>query len=325
MRLSKVHTISAWAGVAAVLAVLVCAMPARAADPVFPTGSRVGLVPPAGMLPSKTFSGFADPDKNAAMLLVTFPPVAFDQLDKSMTPDELKKQGIDVNSREPVTFGFGKGFIVKAIQSTNKGRYRKWLMVAAASDLTALVTVQIPDGDATYSDKVVNDALMTLTVRASVPDAERLSLLPFTVGDLAGFHIDDVMPGAALMLADSAPEQNKDAATQAQNSHFLIAAMQGGPAEDRDRDNFARETFDQIGGIKDIEIQDAEPMRIDGQPGYETLAKAKDGKTNSDIMVVQWLRFGNGVYMQMIGVAPADRWPDVFTRLRTVRDSIDLN
>jgi hypothetical protein len=308
-----------------VFALTVCAIPARAADPSFPVGSRVGLVPPPGMLPSKAFSGFADPDKNAAILLVTFPPVAFDQLDKSMVPEELKKQGVDVDGREAVTFGFGKGFIVNGVQSTNKGRYRKWLMVAAASDLTVLVTAQVPEGDTSYSDKIVRDALATLTVRASVPDTERLSLVPFTVGDLAGFHIDDVMPGSALMLVDGPPGQKKDPSKPTQSAHFIIAAMQGGPEEVRDQDNFARETFDQIGGIKDIRIQDAEPLRIGNQQGYQTLAKAKDSKSDTDIMVVEWLRFGTGGYMQMIGVSRAQDWPDVFTRLRAVRDSINVN
>jgi len=321
MSLSRNYTCA----LAAVFALIVGALPARAADPVFPVGSQVGLVPPAGMVQSKAFSGFADPDKNAAILLVTFAPVAFDQLDKSMTPGELKKQGIDVDAREPITFGFGKGFIVKGIQSTNKGSYRKWLMVVATSDLTALVTVQVPDGDTAYTDKVVHETLASLAVRASVPDSERLSLLPFTVGNLAGFHIDDIMPGSALMLVDGPPGAHKDASKPSQSAHFIVAALQGGPAQERDRDNFAREAFNQIGGLKDIEIQDAEPLRIDNQPGYQTLAKAKDGKTDTPIIVVQWLRFGDGGYVQMIGVARAQDWPDVFTRLRAVRDSVDVN
>jgi hypothetical protein len=318
-------TITTFRACAFVFALVVCAIPASAADPRFPIGSRVGLVPPAGMLSTKAFTGFADPGKDAAILMVTFPPVAFDQLDKSMVPEELKKQGIDVDGREPITFGFGKGFIVKGVQSTNKGRYRKWLMVAAASDLTALVTVQVPDGDTTYSDKIVHDALATLAVRASVPDSERLSLVPFTVTNLAGFHIDDVMPGTALMLVDGPPGQNKDPSKPSQSAHFIIAALQGGPHENRDQDNFAREAFDQIGGIKDIQIQDAEPLRIGNAQGYQTLAKAKDSKSDTDVMVVQWLRFGTGGYMQMIGVARAQDWPDVFTRIRAVRDSIDVN
>jgi hypothetical protein len=41
-------------------------------------------------------------------------------------------------------------------------------------------------------------------------------------------------------------------------------------------------------------------------------------------MVAQWLRFGSGGFMQMIGIAKADGWPAALTRLRTVRDSIQL-
>ena len=51
-----------------------------------------------------------------------------------------------------------------------------------------------------------------------------------------------------------------------------------------------------IGGIKDVRIQDAEPLRINGQSGYQTLAKAKDAQRAPIIMVVQWLRFGTGGY-----------------------------
>ncbi len=43
--------------------------------------------------------------------------------------------------------------------------------------------------------------------------------------------------------------------------------MPGGPAEPKDDDQFARVTFDQIGGIRDVRIQDAEPLRIGGQLG----------------------------------------------------------
>ena len=43
--------------------------------------------------------------------------------------------------------------------------------------------------------------------------------------------------------------------------------MPGGPAEPGDRSNFARNTFQQIVGIKDVQIQDAEPLRIGNQPG----------------------------------------------------------
>lgn len=319
----KIQSLRRRAGPAAILALLLLAIPARAADPIFPTGSRLGLVPPPGMVQSRAFEGFEDRDKNAAILLAALPAAAYDQLDKSMVPEALKKQGIDVDKREPIELGTGKGFILSGKQATNKGRYRKWLLVAATGDITALVTAQVADRDQTYPDSAVRDALATLAVRASVPDAERLSLLPFTVGDLAGFHIDDVVPGNALMLVDAPPDRGKDVSGPSHTTHFLIAVMQGGPKEPADRDNFARVTFSQIGGIGNVRIQDAEPLRIGGRPGYETLATATEGQTDADVRVVQWLRFGNGGFMRMIAVVPAQAWPDVFPRLRTVRDSVD--
>lgn len=313
---------------AAVFAVLVWASAGQAADAVFPTGSRVGLVPPPGMKPSTNFVGFEDPENEAAILVATFPAEAFSALDKSMVPDTLKKQGID--SREPMAVAGATGFLLTGKQAAGGTSYNKWMLVAPAAGITALVTVRAPEQNKKYTDQAVRATLATLAVRPSVPDAERLSLLPFKVGDLAGFHIDDVLPGRALMLVDvsadgpsgKAPQKGNDKPTgQPIDARFLIAALPGGPNEASDDDNFARVTFDQIGGIGDIHIQDAEPLRIEGQPGYETLAKAKDPR-GTDVMVVQWLRFGTGGYMQMIGIANADLWPGMLTRLRTIRDSV---
>jgi hypothetical protein len=340
MAAKQFRSIPACAFIAAVFAVLLLALPARAADPVFPVGSRIGLVPPQGMVPSKNFQGFEDVENTAAILLATFPAEAFAQLDSSLVPEALKKQGLDIENREPFAAIAGKGFLLSGKQATPKGPIRKLMLVVPAGDVTALVNVQLPEQDTSYTDKAIRDALATLVVRASVPDAERLSLVPFTVGDLAGFRIDEVLPGRALMLTDmtadhgssdkgagSSDKASADKTTDANkhdaNARFLIAALTGGPNEAKDRDDFARVTFDQIGGINNVQIQDAESLRINGQAGYETLANAKDPESGGDLKVVQWLRFGSGGYIQMIGVVHAASWPETFTRMRTLRDSIE--
>lgn len=324
----KLRGLAAVAAALVAFAVVLWAIAAGAAEPIFPTGCRLGLVPLDGMTPSRDFDGFVNPDKDAAILLVEFPPVAYDHLDKAMVPEEMRKQGIDVDQRQPVTVAMGKGFLVKAMQTTNKGRLRKWLLVVASADLTALVTVQIPD-DKTYTDDAVRAALATLSERPSVPEAESLSLLPFTVGDLAGFRIDDVLRGRALMLLDAAniaaaaATAPNAAAPNFPNARMLLVALPGAPERPQDDDNFARVLFDQIGGLIDIRVQDAEPLRIGGQSGYQTLAKAKDAQSGTDVMVVQWLRFGSGGTLQMIGVARAELWPAMLTRFRAIRDSVD--
>ena len=327
---------------AALAAFVIGAMPALAAGPIFPTASRVGLVPPAGMTLSPIFQGFMDPNDKATILLTTFPDNAYAALDKSLVPEALEKQGID--KREPFQAEAGKGFLLTGKRKAGEVTFREWMLIAAAEHVTALVTVRAPDQDSKYTDAAVRAALATVTVRASIPDAERMSLVPFAIGNLGGFQIEDVLPGRALMLvhlaAGQQQQQSDKAAAQQQadkaaandskdiegrpiDARFLIAALPGGPSQAKDDDDFARTTFNQIGGIRDVHVQDAEPLRINGQSGYQTLAKAKDANGETDLMVVQWLRFGTGGYMQMIGTARADAWNDVFMRMRTVRDSIE--
>jgi len=320
------------AAVFAVLAwALIGAIAAQAADAVFPAGSRVGLVPAPDMKPSSTFVGFDDAENSTIVLVAAFPAEAFDPLEQSMTSDGLKKQGID--TREPMAVAGGTGFLLTGKQTVDGNSYRKWMLVAPVGGVTALVTVRAPEENKKYTDQLVRSMLATVAVRPNVPDTERLSLLPFKVGDLAGFRIDDVLPGRALMLVDvpagsdqsgkAAQDGNKEAAGQPIDARFLVAALPGGPTETKDDDTFARVTFDQIGGITNVRIQDAEPLRIGNQSGYETLAKAKDAQ-GTDLMVVQWLRFGTGGYMQMIGIAHADQWPAMLMRLRKIRDSINV-
>ena len=326
----------------AVLALAVQAAPVRAEEATFPPGSRVGLVPPPGMAVSKTFDGFADPAKDAAILIAVLPAGAFAEIEKVLDTDALKKQGVTVEKRESLQLSFGRGILLIGRQVADKAHYRKWLLVASANDLTAMVTVQVPDPDDSYTDAALRASLATLAVRATVPEAEELGLLPFEVGDLAGFRVDDVLRGRALVLHDvpAAADTGKDASKETNketnkktnketNSHgvearMLIAAVPGGPPEADQRAEFARLMFNEIGGIKQVRVVLSEPLRINGQPGFQTMAEAQDVRTGSDVRVIQWLRFGGGGYLQMVAIGSADGWTAMLTRLRAVRDSVEL-
>jgi hypothetical protein len=309
-------------GLVAALAVLAAfAMPARAADPVFPAGSRVGLVPPPGMVASDAFPGFEDPQKNAAILITTLPAAAYAQLEKSATAETMRKEGLKLEKREPMRLAVGKGFLVVGRQTADKMRFQKWILVAATRDFTVLVTVQVPEEDKTaYPDAAIRSALASLTVRASVPEQEQLGLLPFKVGDLAGFRVEGVMPGRALMLTD-APKQAT--AEDRVDTRLLVVAVPGGPTQAEDRENFARIAFGGIAEIKDVRITMSESLRLGGQQGHQMMAEAKDARTGADIMVVQWLRFGAAGFLHMIGIARREVWIEALTRMRTVRDSIE--
>jgi hypothetical protein len=333
---------------AAMLALFALVAPAPAADPIFPTGSLIGLVPPPGMEASKTLQGFEDVAKDAAILIIAQPAAAYAEIEKTLSPDVLKKQGITFEKREPIELDFGTGILVTGRQDADNKPYRKWLLIAPAKDLTAMANAQVPEQESAYPDAVIRAALATLAIRTTVPDAEKLSLLPFTVGDLAGFQIESVLPGRAVMLIDmpnnppstttkdmtkdsaqdsakdSAKDPAKTAAPNIPDARLFVAAYPGGPEEADDRAEFAHLAFEQIAGLKNVQITMAEPLRLAGQPGFQIMAQAKDTGTDADLMVAQWLRFGTGGFMQIVGIARAGVWTSELARLRTVRDSIEV-
>ena len=124
-------------------------------------------------------------------------------------------------------------------------------------------------------------------------------MVPFKVGDLAGMRLVRVVPGVAAQFTDGP----KDTLEATEQPHLVIAASPGGPAESRDRDQFARDAMSGLPPFKDLRIINAEPMRIGGQPGHEVRAQAKDPQTGADIEIVQWLRFGTGAYLRILGFA----------------------
>jgi hypothetical protein len=299
------------------------ALPAPAAEPTYPPGSRIGLAAPAGLVPSKTFFGYEDPSNGVAMVLVALPPQAYADLDASVTADALKRQGVTMEAREALPLPSGKAFLVVGRQEVDNTKIRKWILVASSPNLTGFVTVQMPEAaTALYPDAAIRASLATLAFRATVPVDEQLGLLPFKVSEFSGFQIAGVIPGRAVMLSD-APAGAPGSPDSTNEPHIFAAIAPGGPAQNTDRDTFAREVFATLPNMREIRVTTSEPLRMSGQQGHQILANAKDATGASALTVVQWLRFGGGGYMQIVGIARADAWKDAYPRFRSVRDGID--
>ena len=299
---------------------LLSGLPAEAADAMFPPGSRIGLVPPAGMTVSKLFLGFEDRDKNASLIFVELSGEAYPEIEKGFAVDTLKAQGIEVQSREDVPLKEGRAFLVIAHQAVAGTPTRKWALIATEHDLTAVISVQVPDAaqDA-YPDAALRAALATFTTRAAVPVQEQLELLPFAIKDLGGFRIVRAAGTGAALLTDGP----KDAIELKDQPLLLITFLPGTADQVSDRDSMARRAISGTPGVKDMRMVSAESMRIGGQPGHEIVVDAKDAKTDTELRVVQWLRFGPGGSLRVLGAARKDEWEKVFPRLRTIRDNIE--
>jgi hypothetical protein len=295
---------------------LALALPARADDVVYPPGSRIGLVPPPGLHASASFPGFEDRDKNVALLLGVLPIEAYEQFEKSDTAEGLKALGATLEKREALTLPTGKALLVIGRQD----QLSTWMLVASTPALTAMITLRLPDAarDA-YPDATVRAMLTSLAVRPEVPIEEQLGLLPFRLGEMAGFKIGGVLPGRGVLLTD-VPAIAGSAAVE---PHIIVAVVPGAPVEGADRNDLARQIFRSIPNLKDVRITGIEQMRIGGQQGHEIMATAKDPASGADLTVVQWLRFGTGASLHLVGTAPTGAWIPAYARFRSVRDGLE--
>src|SRR4051812_24415587 len=143
-----------------------------AAEPVFPPGSRVGLIPPDGMVPGVAFQGFEDRAHGAMLVLREFSGQSFTKFEMEFSPERMQASGMEQIARETIARPSGPALVVGARQEENGVLMRKWALLALESDITVLVIVALPDAakDA-YPDATLRAALASVVVRAKLaPD-----------------------------------------------------------------------------------------------------------------------------------------------------------
>ena len=300
----------------------------QAADAVFPKGSHIGLVPPAGMTASEAFPGFEDREKKAAILINQVPGITYEQFLKSMNSGAIDVPGVTNAKREILLTEGGAAHLVVGDQEAEGVKFRKWLMITRRTvasfntDLTFafVVAAQVPmEASEAYPNDVIRKALTTVVLRGAIPPAEILDQMPFKLGDLAQFEsVRSIVPGRAIMLTEGAGSE------QPVDRPFLMVAIgAGAPAQADDRAKFAQEILRNIQGYKNLRMVFSEPQRVAGQPGYEIRLEGQSGVDNSDVVVVQWMRFSGSGFIRVVGVSPKPHWAESFPRFRAVRDGID--
>ena len=313
-------TARAFGATALVALLIVAAAPAlaRAAEPTFLPGARVGIVPPAGMTP--TSRGFEDRKHQAAIVITELSAQTYARVAQEFTAEALKSQGFEVTSRETVALKDGQALLVAARQQVEGVAMRKWALLVPANDLTAIVIALVPASQTeAYPDAAVRDALGTVTLRGKLPPEELLAVLPYAIRDLGGFRLLRASPeGLAVMTFGPA-----DTSLPAEQPYVMVAIRSAEIPAAAQQESFARGALAPFVSMGEFRVTRSGPLRIGGRPGQEIVGEARDTRAEVDLMVVQWLRFGASGHVQMLGMARKNQWDAVFPRMRTLRDAIE--
>jgi hypothetical protein len=300
------------------VALLITAMcpAAFAADAVFPPGMRVGMTPLVGLSRAKSFVGFETEDQGVKVLVAELPAEAYGEVMNAFKANPAGTGGIKPESIETSA---GLAYYTAENAKDGANNVRRYSMILPGGTFSGYVAVQVPENASKiYTDEAIRQMFASAAIRKEVPVEEQLGLMPFKLSELSDFKtVRTLAVGAAMILADGNEESGFEAAP------FMVVGVIGAtPAQPEDRGRFAQQAATTIPGVRDARITMSEPIRIDGQPGYETRIDATSGKNNTAVTVVQWLRFGGANAVRIIGSAPRDEWTKAFPRFRAVRDGI---
>ena len=300
-----------------VVALLIASLrPGSAADATFPPGLRIGLTPLVGLARAKSFSGFESDDQRVKVLITELPADAYNEVSNAFKNNPGGAGGI---KPEKIETPAGTAYYTAETAKDGADTVRRYSMIVPGGTFSGYVAVQIPENVVKiYTDDAVRQMFASAMIRKDVPVGEQLGLMPFNLTDLSNFkNVRTLAPGAALVLADSEESKGFEVAP-----FMVIGLLAITPPQPDDRARFAQQAATTIPGVRDARITMSEPIRIDGQPAYETRIDATSGKDNTSVTVVQWLRFGGPNMLRIIGSAPRDQWSAAFPRFRAVRDGI---
>lgn len=304
----------------AFLSILLCAAIARAEEPVFPPGSRIGLVPPPGMKLARGITGFQDSATGAAIVTIEMPAEAYAGVAAGFTNEALKAQGFALKTRDTVKVGAVEALVVSGDQTEYGKVAPKSILIAPDPTMTVLVIAQLPAGAPAAIEEQIRSAMRTVAIRAPLTMDEQLAVMPFRLVDLAGFRPIRAMAGNSVLLTDGPNDVIRNA-----EQPVLIVAQSYAPAPQAEqRDAFARSALGANTLLKDVVFERAQAFRQAGAEWHEIVAKARDGQSDQPVVVLQTIRFEHDGYLRMVGVVRSDQRDAVMPRFRAVVDAVAL-
>jgi hypothetical protein len=292
------------------------AAPALADDVVFPPGLRIGVVPLVGLKPATTFQGFQSQDESVKVLMTELPPEAYSEV---MNAFKTNPTALNNVKPESIETGAGTAYYTTEDAKAGTANVRRYSMIVSGGTFSGYIAVQVPeDASKIYTDDAIRKMFASAKIRKDVPVEEQLAQMPFKLTELANFKtVRTLAAGGAIILADGEESAGFESAP-----FVVVGVLAAAPATPDDRGRFAQQVLAAFPGIREARLTMSEPVRIDGQYGFETRVDAVSGKDNTKVTVVQWLIFGSRTTLRIVGSSPRDQWEKAFPRFRAVRDGI---
>ncbi|AQS40782.1 MAG: Signal peptide protein [Candidatus Tokpelaia hoelldobleri] len=203
------------------LVTLLVFTPSVFADPAPQTvaGTPIALTPPAGFKPAKDFSGFINPQTDASILVIIFPPETAEKIaavfeDAEQFTAIMKTYNFTITGHETAVTSTGLPITVySGTQKDGDTSYDKWATMVSAEGISGqgfyMITLQAP---ASAQFSAVQALAVFRSIEAGAWNSLKLQVaaLPFTYETLAPFQTKAALMGAAVTLEAASEPDSAD-------------------------------------------------------------------------------------------------------------------
>ena len=286
---------------------------APASVPVPVRGTRVSLIPPAGFTPAPEFTGFAQKE-NSASIMVTEIPGAYSKVTQGFSmPKELAKQGMTLVSRFPITLNGYNGMLVEIRQKVSGFDFRKWVVILGNAKESVLVTAAFPTDKSAILSQTLKNAVLTTDWKPIKP-VSLTEGIRFSVAPSGGLRLAKRLQNNLIYTQDARfPSKSPDSPIFFAGPAASEMTVPAGAQE-----TVAKQILSGQGRLSRTVFLSSAKETIGGFPGITVQARAVEAKTNAVVFVYQtvvYLPKGFYLLQGVVSAKNAARWLPAFENM----------
>lgn len=287
-------------------------LPFAQEKPVKVPGTKVSLVPPAGLKPTERFPGFGD-EETRSSIMVTEMPAPYQKISEALTKEGLATKGINLLSKKEISLNGRPGILLHVAQEAQSIAFLKWMVITGDEKETVIVTATFPSELKERSSSAMEQSMLSVQWDAEA-EVDPLVGLNFTFKDDPEMKFARSISNAAMLTKDGSLSE------KTRNDPFLIIAPAISDVVISNIRQFAESRLMQIKKITDPVIKKQSDITIAGLPGSEIIAEARwsDSPDKPPVVIYQALLIDGNSYFLMQGTTPPEareKYLAIFSRI----------
>lgn len=296
------------AGLLAILSSIIT--PALAAERV--PGTCVSMLPPADFQPTERYPGF-DHAASQSSIMVSVLEAPVEKMKQAMDKQNLATRGMRLISSTQEQANDQEVLVLHVQQDAGGSTFIKWILIAGDQENTVMIVASTPKSQEAMAQPL-RASLLTATWDFAM-QLDPFEGLPYRV--TPGPKLKYAMRMHHLLIFNETGSK-----TAKPPEAMMIVGLSFQPRAIDDLKAFSEHRIREIHQIKDLADIQGRTIEVAGEAAYEIVARATDGKTNTQVCVYQVIAPDPGGYYIMQGFVPIERAQEWLPAFQAVAHSL---